>query len=38
MTGARSREQMRANLKVLETGPLSEEKLEAMRKIGDYIH
>jgi predicted aldo/keto reductase-like oxidoreductase len=38
MMGAKSREQMRANLEVLESGPLSEEKLEAMRKIGDHIH
>ena len=38
MVGARSREQMQQNLRVLETGPLTEEALGRMRTIGDYIH
>ena len=38
MVGARSREQMRENLSVLETGPMSEEELGRMRAIGDHIH
>ena len=38
MVGARSREQMQQNLRVLETGPMTEEELQRMRTIGDYIH
>ncbi|UCF92422.1 MAG: aldo/keto reductase [Desulfobacterales bacterium] len=38
MMGARNTEQMHANLKVLETGPMRAEELERMRKIGDHIH
>ena len=38
MTGARSEQQMRENLKVLETGPMSEDELSRMRTIGDHIH
>ncbi|KPJ75403.1 MAG: hypothetical protein AMJ54_15075 [Deltaproteobacteria bacterium SG8_13] len=38
MVGARSREQMRENLGVLDTGPMNAEELERMRTIGDHIH
>jgi predicted aldo/keto reductase-like oxidoreductase len=38
MMGAKNRVQMRENLEVLENGPLPEEKLELMRRIGDHIH
>lgn len=38
MVGARGLEQMRQNLGVLETGPMAEEELERMRRIGDHIH
>jgi len=38
MIGAKNTEQMRENLKVLHSGPLTEEKLAAMRRIGDHIH
>ena len=38
MMGAKNRSQMRENLEVLENGPLPEEKLKLMRKIGDHIH
>jgi predicted aldo/keto reductase-like oxidoreductase len=38
MTGPRTLEQMRENLKTLEMGPLSEEELAHMRIIGDHIH
>ncbi len=32
MMGARDTDQMRENLKVLDSGPLNEEKLEAMHR------
>ena len=38
MMGARNLEQMRDNLKTLDLGPMSEDELNRMRKIGDYIH
>lgn len=38
MMGARSIEQMEENLKTLDQGPMTEEELKRMRKIGDYIH
>ena len=38
MVGARSQEQMRENLGVLDTGPMSAQELERMRTIGDFIH
>lgn len=38
MTGARSAEQMRENLSVLDRGPMTEEELGRMRRIGDLIH
>ena len=36
--GASNREEMHDNLKVLDKGPLIEEELETMRKIGDHLH
>jgi aryl-alcohol dehydrogenase-like predicted oxidoreductase len=38
MTGARSLEMMRENLETLESGPLSAEDMERIRRIGDYIY
>lgn len=38
MSGTKNLEQMRENLKILETGPMSEAELERMRKIGDYVY
>jgi len=38
MMGARTLEQMRENLTVLEKGPMTEEELARMRKIGDHIY
>lgn len=38
LMGARNIEQMRENLSVLERGPMSEEELERMRRIGDFLH
>ena len=38
MMGARNLEQMRDNLKTLGLGPMSEDELNRMRNIGDYIH
>lgn len=38
MTGARSVEEMRENLSVLDRGPMSEEELVRMRRIGDHVH
>jgi predicted aldo/keto reductase-like oxidoreductase len=37
MTGARDMEQMREALRTLEAGPMREEELERMRKIGDHL-
>jgi predicted aldo/keto reductase-like oxidoreductase len=37
MTGPKNHEQMREALRTLDLGPLSEEELIRMRKIGDYI-
>jgi predicted aldo/keto reductase-like oxidoreductase len=37
MTGPKNLEQMREALRTLDRGPLGEEELERMRKIGDYI-
>jgi predicted aldo/keto reductase-like oxidoreductase len=37
MTGPRDMAQMREALKTLESGPMSEEELERMRRIGDYV-
>jgi predicted aldo/keto reductase-like oxidoreductase len=38
MTGARTAEQMRANLTVLDHGPLSTDELVRMNRIGDHFH
>jgi aryl-alcohol dehydrogenase-like predicted oxidoreductase len=38
MTGTRSLEMLRENLKTLESGPLSQEEMERVRRIGDSIY
>jgi aryl-alcohol dehydrogenase-like predicted oxidoreductase len=38
MAGTRNLEQMRHALGVLEQGPMSEDQLARMRRIGDYVH
>lgn len=38
MTGTKTVEQMRENLAVLEQGPMSDEELQRMRRIGDHIY
>lgn len=38
MTGARTREMMRENLETLDTGPLSPEEMERIRRIGDHVY
>jgi predicted aldo/keto reductase-like oxidoreductase len=38
MSGAKTAEQMRENLAVLDSGPMSEAELERMRRIGDFVH
>jgi len=38
LTGPKTLEQMRENLKLLEQGPMNEEELARMRRIGDYIY
>ncbi len=38
MVGAKKMEQMRENLRTLQLGPMNEEELQRMRKIGDYVH
>jgi predicted aldo/keto reductase-like oxidoreductase len=38
MSGARTVEEMRQNLSVLEQGPMAEEELARMRRIGDRIY
>ena len=38
MTGARNLEMMRENLETLESGPLSPEETERVRRIGDFIY
>jgi aryl-alcohol dehydrogenase-like predicted oxidoreductase len=38
MTGTKTVEQMRENLTVLERGPLPEDELARLRRIGDFIH
>jgi predicted aldo/keto reductase-like oxidoreductase len=38
MMGTRTIEQMRENLAVLDRGPMSEEELVRMRRIGDHVH
>lgn len=38
MTGTRSTEMMRENLKLLDIGPLSQEEMERIRRIGNHIY
>jgi aryl-alcohol dehydrogenase-like predicted oxidoreductase len=38
LTGPATAEQMEANLKALELGPLSGEEMQWMRKVGDNVH
>ena len=38
MTGPRNEAQMRENLRVLDSGPMSEAELARMRRIGDFVH
>jgi aryl-alcohol dehydrogenase-like predicted oxidoreductase len=37
MTGPRTLEEMRENLSVLDQGPMNDEELERMRRIGDHV-
>jgi len=38
MSGAKSLEQMQENLEVLNSGPLSDEEMSRIRRIGDYVY
>jgi len=38
MTGARNLEMMRENLETLDSGPLTPEEMERIRRIGDYVY
>jgi aryl-alcohol dehydrogenase-like predicted oxidoreductase len=38
ITGAKTLEQMRDNLRTLDAGPMSEDELARMRRIGDFVH
>jgi predicted aldo/keto reductase-like oxidoreductase len=38
MTGARTLEEMRENLAILERGPMTDEELARMRRIGDHVY
>ena len=38
MTGARTLEMMRENLKTLDAGPLSDEEMARVRRIGDHVY
>ncbi len=38
ISGAKTKEQMRENLKVIESGPMSDEELARMRRIGDHVY
>jgi predicted aldo/keto reductase-like oxidoreductase len=38
MSGAKTAEQMHENLGALDAGPMSEEELARMRRIGDHVH
>jgi aryl-alcohol dehydrogenase-like predicted oxidoreductase len=38
LTGPSTATEMEANLKALELGPLSEEEMQWMRKVGDHVH
>jgi predicted aldo/keto reductase-like oxidoreductase len=38
MSGAKTVEEMRQNLALLETGPMTGDEIERMRRIGDFVH
>ena len=38
MSGAKTAEEMRENLALLETGPMTGAETERMRRIGDFVH
>ena len=38
MTGARSLDMMRENLETIDSGPLSSEEMERIRRIGDHVY
>ena len=38
MTGARSHQMLQENLSTLDMGPLNEEEMDRIRRIGDYIY
>ena len=38
MTGPRTLEEMRQNLSSLDTGPMSDEELARVRRIGDFVY
>ena len=38
MTGTRNAEQLKENLRMLESGPMSEEEMNWMRKVGDHVY
>ena len=38
MMGAKDMTQMRGNLNILDQAPLSEEEMQRIRKVGDYVH
>lgn len=38
MMGVRNRDQLQENLKTLDLGPMSEEELAWMRRVGDYLY
>ena len=38
MSGAKTVDEMRENLAVLDSGPMTEAELERMRRIGDFVH
>ena len=38
ITGPKNTQQMREALKALDLGPLSDEEMVRVRRIGDYVH
>lgn len=38
MTGTRNAEQLKENLSMLESGPMSEEEMNWMRRVGDHVY
>lgn len=38
ISGAKTVDEMRENLSVFESGPMTEVELERMRRIGDYVY